>query len=215
MDPEVTPNSPLPIKKPNFLPTFLLLLSLFLFATTAIFAYQTTKLTQQLTQLEKTLAQPTPTPTISSSPTATDETANWQTYTNNNLGFAFKFPSDYFKYQKDSNSGVYLAPSKGTGGNGPKFLEATDLWFEVNTETSIDLLPNTPYTQVTIGGVTGKKYTTSFAAVAGDVTVYQYLGTVMKNNHLFSITLSSWSADTHKKSENLFDQILSTFKFLP
>ena len=33
-----------------------------------------------------------PMPTI---PTVTDQTAGWQTYTNNEYGFAFKYPKDY------------------------------------------------------------------------------------------------------------------------
>lgn len=146
--------------------------------------------------------------------TSPDETSNWQTYDNSKGSYSFKYPADYFKFQQENGSGVYLAPSAGTGGNGPKFLGSTDLWLEVSNETPVDFPANTPKTSVVIGGLPGDKYSSSFPAVAENVTVYNYLGVVQKNNGLYTISLSSWNADTIKQSEKLFDQILSTFKFL-
>ncbi len=158
-------------------------------------------------------ATPTPTPFPIPTPTP-NPTADWKTYTNNNLGFSFKYPVDYFKFQEESSTGVYLAPSKGQGGNGPKFLEKTDVWLDVNDETPVDLSPETPKNPVIIGGVSGYKIVSNFAVVAGDVRIYDYLAWVSKNNKLYTISLSSWDPNTLKNSEKLFDQILSTFTFI-
>lgn len=77
----------------------------------------------------------------------------------------------------------------------------------------MDLAPGTPTTPISIGGLNGQKYLSSSPAVAGNVTINSYLGWVRRKNGLYTISLSSWNLDTLKQSEQLFDQILTTFQF--
>lgn len=158
-----------------------------------------------------------------------NNTTNWKTYTNTKYGFSFQYPSDYFKYQQeDLNIGIYLAPSQGQGGNGPKFLNSSDVWLNattlsganltsldeyLNLQDQGDFYKNAQKTQATIGGVLGYKVNYSFPAVAGNVTEYNYEGMVLHNETIYKITISAWSKDVLTSKQALLDQILSTFKF--
>jgi len=151
-------------------------------------------------------ASPTPTPTP-------DPTASWKMYSDPNNGFSFKYPEDYFHYLLQSDTGVYLAPSQGDGGSGPKFLGKDEVWLDVGLDLSIGS-PTAQKTPVSIGGLSGFKYISESPAVAGNVTVYYLKGEVTKDNINYGIAMSAWDQSTLKKNEGLFDQILSTFKFI-
>lgn len=164
---------------------------------------------------------------------------NLKTYTNKNLNFLFKYPADYFKFQQESETGIYLAPSAGHGGNGPKFLDSGNVWLEVRIEPNVnvtsydeflnakenqDFYKNAQKVPVGFGfagGYSGDKLTYSYPAVAGDVRIYVYEGLVLKYENSFSksgkiykITLSAWDQETLRKFEKTFNQIVSSFYFL-
>lgn len=188
----------------------------------------------------QTVIQPTPTPSVVTLPTSTptvvitpilDPTADWKTYTNIALGFSFKYPSDYFKFQQDyPNTGVYFAPSQGKGGNGPKFLKLDDVWLDASILSGANLksldeyltLPgqqiyptNSQKTPTTIDGVSGYIIVYDFPVSAGNITEYTKVGIVLKNETIYTISLSAWSQEVLRANQKMFDQILSTFRFLP
>lgn len=185
--------------------------------------------TQQVQQPEKptpVVSQPTPTPT----PVVEDENTDWETYTNTTLGFSFKYPSGYFKFQQDfPNAGTYLAPSQGKGGNGPKFLKLDDVWLDASTSSGANLEsldeyltlpgqqtypPNAQKTPTTIDGIGGYIIEYNFPVSVGDITEYTKVGIVLRNETIYTISLSAWSQYVLQANQGMFDQILSTFKFL-
>lgn len=155
---------------------------------------------------------------------------NWKTYTNTTYGFSFKYPGDYFQDQEDTMSGVYLAPSQGHGGNGPKFLNAGDVWINAYIDTykvyshfyeyfdfiskenpsdhaSLQKVP------AMIGWVKGYKITYESPNMLGNAKVPHYEGLVLKNGWALSIALSAWTQKDLDARKDMLDQILSTFKF--
>lgn len=166
---------------------------------------------------------PTPTP---------DPTANWRTYTfsyNPEFGVSFRYPDTYFQYQADPKlSGVFLATSAPQGGNSPKFFGPNDVWLSAGTlpgveNTSLDQLltsrpdyVNAQKVPVVIGGISGFKviYTIMVGPAEPMRPQYVYEGLVEKDNKLYSISMESWNKKVLESNQKLFDQILSTFKFL-
>ena len=86
------PVAPAPVLTPKnpILPILITILVLFLLSAVGLLAYQNWTLQQQISTLQ---AQPTPAPSLTPTPT-TDPTANWNTYTNSQFGFTFKYPKD-------------------------------------------------------------------------------------------------------------------------
>lgn len=74
-----------PSKSNRFLVLTLSLLTLILLASTGYLAYQNM-------QLKKQIAQPSASPSPTSTP---DPTANWKTYTNHEYGYSVEYPSDW------------------------------------------------------------------------------------------------------------------------
>lgn len=216
--PATAPQAPKP-KSPILMVAVIMLL-LSALGATGYFAYQ-----------NYFLKQPSPTPAPSSptpSPSA-DPTANWKTYINTALGFSFKYPNDYFKFQQDyPDIGVYLAPSQGEGGNGPKFLKPDDVWIDATISSGANLksldeyliLPgqqifptNAQKTPTTIDGTKGYIIVYSLPISAGDITQYTKAGIVLRNEKIYTISLSAWSQDVLLANQTMSDQILSTFRF--
>lgn len=154
---------------------------------------------------------------------------NWKTYTDTESGFSLKYPSYYFVFKGDPSLGFFLATSAPKGGNGPKFLSENDVWFGASrgeaTVQSLDqylstqqsLYSNVQKKPVMIGGISGYKiiYTfQTFAAGDTSTTIYSSDGIVIKNGKLYTISLSSFKQDLLNNQQVLFDQMLSTFKFI-
>jgi hypothetical protein len=83
--PQVTDLQPqAPVKSSKFpVIPFLLVILVLLLASTGFLYYQNINLQKQISSLKNTT--PTTTP---------DPTANWKTYTNDKLGFSFKYPGE-------------------------------------------------------------------------------------------------------------------------
>lgn len=171
--------------------------------------------------------QTTPLPTS----TENDATTNWRTYTDSEAGFSLKYPNDYFIFQGDPSLGFFVATSPTQGGNGPKFLpNQTDVWLtafvskNINIQTLDEYLTsqqnsfqNLTKIPTTVGNISAyKTVSTVQSFCAGDTcaTIYVYDGLVLKNNSIYTIAMSSLDQKALYANQTIFDQILSTFKFL-
>ncbi len=154
------------------------------------------------------------------------EIPNLEMYKNDKYGFSFNYSKDYFKFQRTSDAGIYLAPSAGNGGNGPKFLSQGDVWLNVSVEPDVnwkslnEYLDSEPvrdrYTNayaVVFSTLNGYEITYDFSAVAGNVRVYNDEVLALRNKKLYKITLSAWDKVALQQKKQLFAQILNTFNF--
>lgn len=179
---------------------------------------------------------PTPLPTEASAK-ADDPTASWKIYDDSGQPFAFKYPEDYFKYQEETPEDfkyreetesvfVYLAPSKGNGGNGPKYLNPGDVWLDVSLETaysSYDEYFNSKNQQnysnakkelVNLKGLSVYKITHDYPVIAENVQIYSYEGLILKDQIIYKISLSAFDSTSRENKKQVFDQIFSTFSLI-
>ncbi len=212
-----------PIKKPTKLPIILMtVIAVLSLAVSAYFGYQNYLLKQQISQ----------SPTASPSPTV-DPTADWKTYTNTAYSYHLKYPNEWlaksfgpgpggFQLLNDSSRGVILSPN-----NQEQTIPSPSLQIEADGPEN---LSRPIYSEFQKQAKTGfsetykliSETTTSFSGVTATVLegehVYSETSTYVKqfvfasseSGVYFSITIAS---DT-KKESLVFDQILSTFKFL-
>lgn len=144
--------------------------------------------------------KPAFTPQSPPSPIASDETANWKTYTNNKYKYSFKYPPSWisneaalgdivnFRFEGKDSQYYFFVGSGGRGGpeadgikgDNPKYGNVSysrRMWIKNDTPFFIVALPDKPY------------------SVGGNIEIN------------FPLT----EADYYTKT---FDQILSTFRFL-
>lgn len=167
--------------------------------------------------------QPSPTTNVSPAPTGDAETANWKTYTNTKYKYSFKYPSHYnfldaeLMSQSTTNDEFMVSFLKYSSNEAQKYKinnreEAFYDYFGVVVQGGNCSSLTTPGNVVTIDGVSGKKYTGSSSTFAdpqfGDILVL-----VNKNNYCYHLAFLK-DPRNPKSSEALFDQILSTFKFI-
>ncbi len=208
-----SPEQPVPPQKPKIsLLTGMIALVLILLASTGYFAFQNYQLRKEISQLQ---SSPSPTPTP-------DPTANWKTYTDNQLRFSIKYPEtfkvDYIQtqpyldrkitwYTMDKQIDTYqgdgpVVKNKSTSNitNGAlRFeLEYRDIGGDKAHQSIMYQIPN-PSSKTE-----NDKYITF------SLSPIPVLQTVEETNKYIKtkgyITLDSDSIKT-------FDQILSTFKF--
>lgn len=163
-------------------------------------------------------------PTSPAEPTPVDPTANWQVYTNNDLGFSLKFPEGW--KVTDESPQIRFTPENapipsglGTRLYGYEFIVSVD---KKNNQTpeqfwsdKVTTGMRTPATEnVTIGGAPGI-VTSNNSLDAHDTTMY-----ISKNNSLYTIQENYYMSDSDQakkqfpKAEKEFELILSSFKFL-
>ena len=208
----VSPIEPPKPKKNNLVVILLSVLLLISISVSIFFALQTQKLAKQLSQLQ---VQPTSIP----APSATaDSTSNWKTYSN--TGYSFKYPIEWDTYslgEEGAKSTLMIAPKEKVdkvrqipgGFGGGTFLTLT-----INTKSEPPVWKTDEYWQVTsepikVGGIDGTKY---------NVNVIQDLPGLSKGDKIISIVVKNNSTyiqidlldQTYKE---IFDQILSTFRF--
>ena len=213
-------------KQSNFLTILLSVLLVISVSIAAFFAYQTQKLVAELRIMNDEVQI---TPAATTEPVATessevDPTANWKTYTNTKSGFEFKYPTDWDTYQPVVEGGVlrlYVAPKntineisdmygRGGGFGGGKFFT-----FTISEVEEIPNYKSDEYEKITSNSFmlsslkTIRYFKEALQSMpgfdAGDKTetvVFQKDG----KNYLISLI------DYQYKT--VFDQILSTFKFL-
>lgn len=166
-------------------------------------------------------------PTVQPSPGPADETTNWKTYTDTELGFTFKYPDTYFKFQGDSKLGFFVATLAPEGGDSPKFLGIDDVWLSAGSLSGVNTASLDQYLEstsdyasaqkipITMGGINGYKVIYTFMVGPAEPLKpqYTYEGLVIKDSKLYSVSMASWSKNTLDRNKNTFNQILSTFRF--
>lgn len=152
--------------------------------------------------------QPTPVPTKTQISPTLDETANWKTYTNTKLNFSVRYPETWVF--KESSAGSDFAPSENLLSVSQSeifspifiFVKSVDN-FDLSTQT----LDQYQEKAITVGGINTKRV--SGITKQGGQAARRFTGVKMKNNGKTYgiITVGDSYID-------IFDQILSTFKFL-
>ncbi|OGD57129.1 hypothetical protein A2V71_01695 [Candidatus Berkelbacteria bacterium RBG_13_40_8] len=150
---------------------------------------------------KKTETTTTPTTT-----TTTDKTAGWKTYTNDTLGFSFKYPTTYTTKDSDKSLTGDAAGKEVFVGETSNLTEAKSVHVIVYPQASTytlvapDGMDITSISDTTVGGKTAKKY------IGGDSNVY----VVIANNRRYEIVVPTGLI---KADLDNFTTMLSTFKF--
>ncbi len=227
----------IPQSKPNYLIIIISsILGIILLVSIVFLFFQNQKLQKQVTnqQISPTIQIPFPTTQKTSSISITpDETAGWKTYTNSQYFYSIKFPKEWLSKSfgpgvvglqtLDSNSrGVILSPNNQdqTVPN-PMFeiqAEGTEnLSRPVYSEWQKQIKTNfseiyklTKESSLIISGSTATVLEGKHVYPKTSTYVKQLIFTSSEKGVYFTITIAS---DTQQKSL-IFDQILSTFKFL-
>lgn len=144
---------------------------------------------------------------FASCPSGSAETANWKTYTNDTYGYIVKYPSDWeYKFGKGKDAQVVfgLSPVE-IRTDIPNFLISVSETIKqpLFEEDGRNKVMETK--QITIGGQSGEQAT---IADGGSGKVSYIQSAVLYNGKTYYFNLH----DLNKKE--IYDQILSTFKFL-
>ena len=200
--------------KPNYLKTIIFSIMGVLLVVSIIYLYlQNQKLQQQVlnSQVSPTISSPTLTPKPSSSISIpSDEVKNWKTYTNYKLGIEFMYPIEWpvpkelsQSTKTEVNFDGKLIIIKGS------FYDLTlqrDLNFDEYSVRSYG--DETPRHDFNIDGLIGKR------GLEKSVSNYLDIVILSKNNKSTEIISITYIYNPKKEDGKLFDQILSTFKFV-
>lgn len=186
-------------------------------------------------------SKPTPTPTVAvASPSAmptVDPTANWKIYRNTAFQYELKYPNDWaIAIKGDADEATFPAPYFNSQCNNDKgdicsqILISTSLFDEKNiyepnfiinsTGQNPDKVSNEK--MIKVGGVEAKSFDFWQSNYArGDGKFGRLLNVVVFNNGKTKFTITyeesqmgnEIKSSVDRKNINIFDQILSTFKF--
>lgn len=204
--PQVAVEQPLPAgevgKQSSFLTILLSVLLLLAVSIAGFFAYQTQKLVKELQITNTPTTESTSVPVATDSATVDDPTADWKTYTNEEYGFSFKYP----------NNAIY----KITNFTGSKFsvtfsnlskYEYTDLTVFVGNNWAFTNPKADSVKNFKVDGIDAYKEDLPLGQNPPQTLVY----VKDKNNYL---TMQLNKNDKDIVIDEIFDQILSTFKFV-
>lgn len=179
---------------------FIGIIILLFLATTTLLAYQNYQLHQQLSQTQ-TKPSPSPSPTL-------DPTTNWQTYTNTQASFSFKYPP-LSQLSTDFDDRVFITIGKPVPISG-----ACDefRFFVIFRGNDLQDKSNQSTYPITVAGKPAQR-----KDIASNLEGYSCIHSTIfvptsenpqQNDFMVGVSRQS------DKHDELFDQILSTFKFL-
>lgn len=196
------------------------LLSILLILATLIagyFAYQTQQLVKEL-QMMKSESKQTPEPTLE--PVATpDPTEQWEVYDNEENGYTIKFPSESYirlacedeeltatvRLETDTRQSPIEMGSCNRGG---KYELETKTYSSIQPEPEESKYYLVEKREVLIDGNKGNLYIHTFTNIEdGPYAKWYVLARINKDNKTYEVSFSD------KQNLDLFNQILSTFKF--
>ncbi|RJP46929.1 MAG: hypothetical protein C4584_00945 [Armatimonadetes bacterium] len=171
------------------------------------------------------LFQSSPILTQSTPTLISDETTDWKIYNSTKNHFSFKYPSDltYLSESVDNNS-VYIASSEGKGeGKGSPFgLDLfKDYWLSASVgqvgENGIkswreSLSKPGKASKVVVDGAEG--YIRFISPKAASEPVLGYEVIIMREDSLYKLSLLVGSEKALQGKKEVFDKIITTFKFL-
>ncbi|MDP2874083.1 MAG: hypothetical protein Q8N84_02215 [bacterium] len=203
----------------EYLLLFLLLASILSAAAYGGYWYGKQQATPPQTAAPKT-KEPTP-------PKVAKEAAGWKSYTNEKYKFSFEYPVDYFPVSSESETNVSLTMNFSP----TKDIQEADKWLTVFVDSLSGYTPgmtledwvnlpgnNEPTNKkvpVSVGEEKAYKVIVdSFPDNWGREASYSYSLHTLKGSYLYVLRLGFTSKEMFVKEEKLFDQILSTFRFL-
>lgn len=186
VEPAPQPIPPEQSKSPvNWKWILIVVIAVFISATTTYFIAKS-KSTQLPTSKTSTTPQPTAIP---------DPTTNWKTYTNSKYSFSLKYPQNFSEESQGKENPVALQLSDGQRSiNFIIFTPKTNIQTPTNAE------------EITIDGQSAKKFVQS--EPNSQVEVHINYG-----DYLYQIIMPI-NNETKTQDLILFNQILSTFKFI-
>lgn len=211
---DVPPAPVVPKTQNNSVLIMLSVLLIILVGVVAFLAYQNWTLQKQITAL-KTISSPSPTPVAT-----TDLTATWKTYTYKDL--TFNYPNDWVLgtdqitavRPPDVKSGSFPAVTFFAIDN-PKGLSIKDYYIEAGKNGMAPNIYSATAASKTISGVTGYyQENQNCEPLECDIFAFPY------NNKIYEVNVVYSEMDTKKLSDQetvlrpVFNQILSTFKFI-
>lgn len=159
----------------------------------------------------------------SSSPSMADETTNWKTYTNTELGFSVRYPENVMEYYFPGNSGSYIEFSLPDVEH--PYLSGQNNKIEVMWSSNPELTSQ-EYNDILIQQQKDRTPNSTFIRSSYTIdnkngeliiekrdldTELRYLSIqTTKNNLEFRVM---YKTESKEKTVKLFDKILSTFKF--
>jgi|SRR3989344_1379158 len=164
------------------------------------------------------VAQPVPTQAVKTTPSVSESTSsadmtNWKTYTNSTVGYTIKYPQG-FEIELIGDRDIIISrigvPRGGQGGNQP-FGFMVLYWRGDKGLPSGDDLPGALAENTTINGFSAvnKKYSTT-SQYAKDVFIAD-----KDNKRVIRASIATEGDKGYEESSfKVFNQILSTFKFL-
>ena len=217
---QVAPNTPPaipPTPKPSILPVVLSFFLCISLAGVGLLAYQNMVLQRQIASLQ-TQPSTTASPTPQAKPDpALRDTANWKTYINTNNGYSIKYPQIFLRLICPdeeltlTNKGVdnRIGPIEmSTCARGGRYTLETKTHESIQPEPQETKYYTIEKKNILLGSLQAKQYTYTFTNIeVGPFPIWYTIAKVDKNGRTFEIYFDD------KNSSQLFDQILSTFKF--
>jgi len=214
--PPVPPVIPTPALKTPIIPIFFTILFLAVFLVAGYFGYQNLpavkvdRLIKDCLSRGGALGESYPPQCFTSTPTPTqfaDLTTNWKIYSNEDLGIMFKHPTELKEDTtgssgingislEDSNYRIVILSGMNRGGareESEKFIN------DIAAEGK----------KITVGGQPGSLSSLSYQ---GSKIITAYIIS-NRNDSLYSVSIQTKTTSISTDVENIFDQILSTFKF--
>ena len=152
--------------------------------------------------------QPSPATDASPAPTGAGETANWKTYSDLINPYTVKYPPDW-AYASTTDSVKFFPPGadlvSGKSLEGVDFIHIVPLkMLEFNAKVTED-------TKVNVAGQLVSKVTG--IEIISDTGTLIHVGPIEYKGSNYLIVFTSGSHKANQKNIDVFDQMLSTFKF--
>lgn len=217
------PTSPVPVKQNNKPSIKVAVLVFLLMAGGLVYlGYQNSQLQQKVNQLSKQQTdqgQPTLSPTTSPTSSTPDQTANWETYTNQEKGYSIKYakegflrlicPGEELTVTNDGVGGRTEPVQMATCARGGRYTLETKTYDTLQVEPQETQYYTIEKKNVILGGLQAKQYIYTFTNIEeGPFPQWYTMARVNRNGKTYEIYFDE------KDSLGTFDKILSTFKFL-
>ena len=169
----------------------------------------------------------TNTPTSTKTPTTSpDPTADWKTYTNNTTGISFKYPQSWYLHSDGEEGFSIFSTNPEMGGNLAGIsMRMKTYSTNFNDSTFMKKLEQ-EYLSFGHGNVEENRKALRIVLIAGikaysgdsdaaPENLWDHYYFFYHNNKIYDITATEDIGFPERKESELFNQILSTFKFAP
>jgi hypothetical protein len=145
------------------------------------------------------------------------ECPEWKTYVNKTDGYEIKYPSDWQFNIADSSGFAHVELKKEDNTQDKVLIMGADdsyenAYYTIRIDAGLEsYLSGGDYKIVTVGGLNGLQEQVGAAPSSGPDTITE----VNNNGKFYIISYGAYAhQETHEKFMNIYDTILSTFKFI-